>query len=69
MPTLAREHFNRNAQDIDNLIGLYQIVVGELFKDDPEQVSNALEVLLRSAVVLIVSHWEAYIEDIADEAL
>src|SRR5437867_8740204 len=40
-----------------------------LSKHDGEPLPEAHEVLFRSAVVLMVSHWEAYIEDICSEAL
>jgi hypothetical protein len=40
-----------------------------LWKDDPDNFPDGLDVLFRSAVVLMVSCWEAYIEDICSDAL
>ena len=68
MPSKARKRFDENAGDIDLLIDLYQGTV-ELYKDDKAVVEKVYEVLFRSAIVLMVSHWEAYIEDICSEAL
>lgn len=70
MPSNARKRFDQNSEDIDNLIDLYRGVV-DLWEggDEPEPVPEGYEVLFRSAVVLLVSFWEAYIEDICSESL
>ena len=68
MPSNARKKFDENARDIDQLIDLYKGVV-TLYKYQREAVPEGSEVLFRSAIVLMVSHWEAYVEDICGEAL
>lgn len=70
MPSNAWKSFNQNSEDIDNLIDLYRGVV-ELWEDadDPAPVPDGYDVLFRSAVVYLVTYWEAYIEDICSEAL
>ena len=68
MPSNAWKKFDENADDIDHLIDLYQTMVS-LSEHDGEELSEGFEVLFRSAVVLMVSHWEAYVEDICGEAL
>lgn len=68
MPSNARKRFDENVQDIDNLIDVYQGMV-ELYENDGDPVPDSYDVLFRSAVVLMVSHWEAYVEDIGSEAL
>jgi hypothetical protein len=64
MPSKARISFNENAQDILRLLELHKdkggIAKGRRY---------GLEVLNKSAVVLLTSFWEAYCEDIAAEAL
>lgn len=66
MASKAWSKFNKNAEDIDSLLDLWEGVVNLW---DKEPVPNEYEVLFRSAVVLMVSHWEAYVEDICSEAL
>ncbi len=68
MPSNAYKRFNQSITDIDHLIGLYE-AMETLYEDDKEGIPEGYEVLFRSAVVLMVSHWEAYIEDICGEAL
>lgn len=68
MPSNARKRFDESATDIDNLIDTYRAMVA-LWEEDKEPVPEGFEVLFRSAVVLMVSHWEAYVEDICHEAL
>ena len=64
MPSNARKAFDKNLQDIERLLRLHE-----------QQGGNArgrrygLEVLNKSAIVLITSYWEAYCEDLASEAL
>jgi len=64
MPSKARIAFSENAQDIKRLLELHQetggIAPGRRY---------GLEVLNKSAIVLITAFWEAYCEDIAAEGL
>jgi hypothetical protein len=64
MPSQARKHFNENAIDIERLLELHQEKGGAL----PGR-RRGLEVLNKSAIILITSFWEAYCEDIAAEGL
>jgi hypothetical protein len=68
MPSNAFKRFTDSASDIDHLIDLHETMVN-VFEADAEPVPEGYEVVFRSAVVLMVSHWEAYIEDICSEAL
>lgn len=68
MPSQARRKFDENAADIEILVDVYE-AMELLWKDEPEEFPEGSEVLFRSAAVLLVSHWEAYIEDICSEAL
>ena len=64
MVSEARKAFDKNAEDIERLLQLHAekggIGRGRRYE---------LEVLNKSAIVLITSFWEAYCEDIAAEAL
>lgn len=64
MASKAREAFDNNANDIQRLLDLHEQVGG----DAPGR-RYGLEVLNKSAVVLITAFWEAYCEDIAAEGL
>jgi len=64
MPSNARKHFNENARDIERLLKLHEEKGGAL----PGR-RRGLEVLNKSAIILITSFWEAYCEDIAAEGL
>ena len=64
MPSNARIAFDDNLEDIDALLKLHAEKGGA----SPGR-RHGLEVLNKSAVVLITSFWEAYCEDIAEEAL
>ena len=68
MPSNARKKFDDNAGDIYHLIDLYKGAVS-VFEFDGDEIPEGYEVVFRSAVVLMVSHWEAYVEDICGEAL
>lgn len=68
MPSNARKKFDDNASDIEHLIHVYEGLEA-IWKLDNEPVPEGYEVLFRSAVVLMVSHWEAYVEDVCSEAL
>ena len=64
MPSKAREAFDKNADDIDRLLEIHGDLGGAL----PGR-RYKLEVLNKSAIVLITSFWEAYCEDLAGESL
>jgi len=64
MPSKARKAFDANTKDIERLLELHT-------KEGGVQKGRryGLEVLNKSAVVLITAYWEAYCEDIAAEGL
>ncbi|MCK5172427.1 MAG: hypothetical protein KAR47_03500 [Planctomycetes bacterium] len=64
MASKARAAFDENIKDIDRLMELHKQQGGT----SPGRRYD-LEVLNKSAIVLITSYWEAYCEDIAAEAL
>ena len=64
MSSKARKLFDENAQDIDRLLKLHEEKGGTL-----QGRRRGLEVLNKSAIVLLTSFWEAYCEDIAAEGL
>ncbi len=64
MPSNARAAFDENLKDIENLMELHKREGGT-----SRGRRYDLEVLNKSAIVLITSYWEAYCEDIAAEAL
>ena len=64
MASKARKAFDENAADIVRLLEIH----GDLGGDAPGR-RYRLEVLNKSAVVLITSFWEAYCDDLAAEAL
>ena len=64
MPSRARKSFDENLKDIGRLIGLHALKGGK----GPGR-RHGLEVLHKSAIVLISAFWEAYCEDIAAKAL
>lgn len=64
MASKARAAFDKNAKDIKRLIELHENVGGTA----PGR-RRGLEVLNKSAIVLITAFWEAYCEDIAAEGL
>jgi hypothetical protein len=68
MPSDAWKRFRENAGDIDSLIDFYNGLVS-LSAADLKPIPAGADVLFRSAIVLMVSNWEAYIEDIVSEAL
>ncbi len=68
MPSQARKNFDSNFEDIEHLIGMVK-GMRILDETDGENSDAEVNVLYRSAVVLMISHWEAYIEDICAEAL
>lgn len=64
MPSKARVALDENMKDVEGLLKLH----GEKGGTGPGR-RYGLEVLNKSAVVLITSFWEAYCEDIAEEGL
>ena len=64
MSSNARKAFDRNAEDVDRLLEIHQNLGG-----DAQGRRFRLEVLNKSAIILITAFWEAYCEDIAAEAL
>ena len=64
MPSKARFKFNANADDIGRLLEIHKDLGG-----DKKGRRFRLEVLNKSAIVLITAIWEAYCEDLAKEAL
>jgi hypothetical protein len=64
MPSKARSSLDENLGDIDVLLALHSMTGG----DAPGR-RYGLEVLNKSAIVLITACWEAYCEDLASEAL
>jgi hypothetical protein len=64
MGSAARKAFGQNCDDIDLLLEIH----GDLGGDAPGR-RRRLEVLNKSAIVLITAVWEAYCEDIVAEGL
>jgi hypothetical protein len=64
MTSQARQAFDENCKDIDRLLEIHADYGGST----PGR-RYGLEVLNKSAVVLITAFWEAYCEDLASEAL
>jgi len=64
MPSKSRRAFDQNAQDAERLLEIHRDLGG-----DAKGRRFRLEVLNKSAIVLITAIWEAYCEDIAAEAL
>lgn len=64
MASQARKAFDQNVKDVDRLLEVHADVGG-----DAQGRRFGLEVLNKSAIVLITAIWEAYCEDLAAEAL
>lgn len=64
MPSKARRPFDANCKDVNRLVELH----GQVGGSGPGR-RYGLEVLNKSAVVLVTAFWEAYCEDLATEAL
>lgn len=64
LPSKAWKAFNQNADDVKRLLEIHSTLGG----DAPGR-RYRLEVLNKSAIVLITAIWEAYCEDLAAEAL
>lgn len=71
----SRVRFEKGFRDIDHLIDIHKSLgVLETFDEDDEveeelDYSDHKYVVLKSSIVLMVSHWEAYVEDICGEAI
>jgi len=64
MPSKARAAFDESSKDIDRLLEIHGLIGG------PQKGRRfRLEVLNKSAIVLITAIWEAYCEDIVSEAV
>lgn len=64
MASKARKAFDENVKDVERLMELHAQHGG-----NAKGRRYGLEVLNKSAIVLITSYWEAYCEDIAEEGL
>lgn len=64
MPSKARASLDENLKDVETLLTLHTSQGGS-----GRGRRHDLEVLNKSAIVLITSYWEAYCEDIAEEGL
>ena len=64
MASQARKAFDHNVGDVERLLDIHADVGG-----DAQGRRFGLEVLNKSAIVLITAFWEAYCEDLAAEAL
>ena len=73
MASLARNAFDENSRDIQRLLdvwGEFEGLANEVPQDDDEiEIPATQIVFLKSIIILLVSYWEAYLEDIAEEAL
>lgn len=63
MATKSRRAFDKHCSDIDQLLTIHQEIGGT------NVGRRQLEVLNKSAIVLLTAFWEAYCEDLAAEAL
>lgn len=73
MASLARKAFDENSKDIQRLLNVWAEFEG-LAKEAPREgdeteIPATRIVFLKSIIILLVSYWEAYLEDIAGEAL
>ncbi|MGD9873530.1 MAG: HEPN domain-containing protein [Kiritimatiellia bacterium] len=68
MASKARKAFDENMVDVENLIQYYEFA-DESFREAAIEPPPGADVVLRSAIVLLVTYWEAYIEDIVSEGV
>ena len=68
MSSAARKAFDSNLNDIDRLIDYYD-TAETILKDTQRDLPAGADVVLRAALVLLITYWEAYLEDIVTEAL
>lgn len=64
MPSKALTTFQQNQADVNRLLEIHTQLAGDV----PGR-KYRVEVLNKSAIVLICAYWEAYIEDVVSEAL
>jgi hypothetical protein len=73
MASLARKSFDDNSKDIKRLLdvwnALQRLAKRVPQKSDGTEIPATRIVFLKSIIVLLISYWEAYLEDIAGEAL
>ena len=71
MGSQARKSFDKNIADIDLLVDMYEAAheLIEIQSESGEKLPAGYDVALRSALVLLVTCWEAYIEDIVSEGV
>ena len=69
MASNARKAFSENMRDINALVDLFETIQAMEKEDPTNPFPDEYDVVLRSAVVLLVTYWEAYIEDIVAEAV
>jgi hypothetical protein len=63
MPSHAKDNFDANRADIDQLWAIHEDYAGE-----GAGRKYGVEVLNRAAIVFITALWESFVEDLADEA-
>lgn len=68
MASNAKKKFEQNIDDIEVLLEIHGLLE-DMGNDSNKPIPKNFDVLFRSATVLLVSNWEAYIEDICSEAL
>lgn len=55
--------FQENLQEVKNLLEIHALITG----DSPGRRKEAVAVLSRSGIVLLVACWESFVEDLADK--
>ena len=68
MASKSRKAFDDNIQDVENLVHYYEFA-DESFRDTKIKPPPGADIVLRSAVVMLVTYWEAYVEDIVTEGV
>ena len=68
MASQARFKFDRNLKDVEKLLDMYE-ASEQLFRIDGKEIPEGYDIALKSSLVLLVTCWEAYIEDIVTEAI
>ena len=68
MESNAKSKFNKNIDDIEALLEIHGLLE-DMGRDVNRPPPQSFDVLFSSATVLLVSNWEAYIEDACSEAL
>lgn len=68
----SRKLFESNFTEIDHLIDIHEALVSLEREDDDGEICDFTDqksVLIKSSIVLMVSYWETYVEDICSEAI